>query len=147
MTSKEAMKRIKTSHHIAMDMLCEGRKDEETEMAISKIEQELELFEKCKDDNCNYQIENAKLIDKFDAYYELHKQLEKGYDELSVDNDKLIQENRNLKKIIELIVNKCVNTLYIDISKDVKEYNGWVSKYYQLTQEEYKLVKEWLKND
>ena len=62
----------------------------------------------------------------------------------AIDNKILClqEENAKLKKVIDLIVNKCVNTIHIIISKDVKEYNKWASKYYQLTQKEYNLLKE-----
>ena len=80
---------------------------------------------------------------KFDAYYELHKQLEKGYDELSVENDKLIQENRKLKKVIDILkrfvtISYCRN----------EETNKWdIPLMYsfgfseKITQEEYDLLK------
>ena len=40
--SKEALERIKKSHCIAMAMLCEGRKDIETENAIKELEEIVE---------------------------------------------------------------------------------------------------------
>ena len=44
MNSREALERIIKSHHIAMAMLCEGRKDDETEKAIETIKQDLEDY-------------------------------------------------------------------------------------------------------
>ncbi len=46
MTSKEALKRIKKSHSVAMALLTEGAKDEETENAIRFIEEDLKRLEK-----------------------------------------------------------------------------------------------------
>lgn len=48
MNSKEALERIIKSHHIAMAMLCEGRKDDETEKAIETIKKDLDKLEELK---------------------------------------------------------------------------------------------------
>ena len=100
-----------------------------SEYLVEVIKQDLERLE--------------SLEAKFDAYYELHKQLEKGYDELSVENDKLIQENRKLKKVIDILkrfvtISYCRN----------EETNKWdIPLMYsfgfseKITQEEYDLLK------
>ena len=44
MNRKEALERIKRSHRIAMDMLVDGQKDEETEKAIGIVEKDLETL-------------------------------------------------------------------------------------------------------
>ena len=56
----------------------------------------------------------------------------------------LQEENKKLKKVIELLEPKSINTLQLRYSKNVEEYNEWASKYYQLTPEEYKILKEYL---
>ena len=45
MTNREALERIKKSHHVAMAMLCDGKPDEETENAIKVIEQALKRLD------------------------------------------------------------------------------------------------------
>lgn len=42
LTYEEALERVKKSHCIAMAMLCEGRKDIETENALKKLEEVIE---------------------------------------------------------------------------------------------------------
>lgn len=42
LTYEEALERVKKSHCIAMAMLCEGRKDIETENALKKLEEAIE---------------------------------------------------------------------------------------------------------
>ena len=63
---------------------------------------------------------------------------------LHTEIDSLHTENEKLKKVIELLEHKSINTLQLRYSKNVEAYNEWASKYYQLTQEEYELLKEYL---
>ena len=125
----------------ALDLLysdaINGNMDENHEY-INREEIEREYFEIKQD------LDRLESLEaKFDAYYELHKQLEKGYDELSVENDKLIQENRKLKKVIDILkrfvtISYCRN----------EETNKWdIPLMYsfgfseKITQEEYDLLK------
>lgn len=55
--------------------------------------------------------------------------------------DKYQQENEKLKKAIEIMRNKKVNILFLFLHK-LEDYNFLVWKKYQLTQEEYDLLKE-----
>ena len=48
MTSKEALERIKKSHHIAMSCMEIDKPDIETEKAIKTIEKDLEILEMLK---------------------------------------------------------------------------------------------------
>ena len=80
---------------------------------------------------------------KFDAYYELHKQLEEGYDNASVENEKLIQENRKLKKVIEILkrfetISYCRNEETNKWDIPLMYFFGFSEK---ITQEEYDLLK------
>lgn len=144
MNSREKINSIKSViNEFYHDMNCKGNL---TECANECWKEYQQFCEDIKKD-----LERLESLEaKFDAYYELHKQLEKGYDELSVDNEKLIQENRNLKKVIEIL---CANNIHIrtlKLSKNVDEYNSQIenySYYDELTQEEYKLLKEWFGNE
>ena len=69
-------------------------------------------------------------------------------------NYELIKENYNLKTSIKLLIYKCVDILHIRNSKNVEEYNKLISEwyklpqkrdeYYELLQEEFDLLKEYL---
>ena len=148
MTSIEAFKNIKTlsycKQHITIQEWC------------NIIEQDLDRLEKLESELkrksgiiCMLESENESLEAKFDAYYELHKQLEKGYDDLSVDNDKLIQENRKLKKVIEILKDK----LELPLEDDFDVVNKDDVHLYRLrtkcliNEEEYEILKEVLKYD
>lgn len=59
MTNREALERIKRLHHVAMAMLCDGRKDEETENAIKIIEQVLDRLEELEEEEKNAKLKKA----------------------------------------------------------------------------------------
>ena len=126
MTSKECLERLFDDYEYLIEEyyprseLIESQLNK-TKNNVNKIIQDLERLE--------------SLEAKFDAYYELHKQLEKGYDELSVDNEKLIQENRNLKKVIEILKRKMIIVKLRD-----NEYIIHGNEY--ITKEQYELLKE-----
>ena len=57
MTSKEALKRIKKSHYVAMDCMGIEEPDVETEEAIKTIEKDLDIFD------CFQKIDKKELKD------------------------------------------------------------------------------------
>lgn len=73
MTSREALERIIKSHYIAMAMLCEDQKDDETEKAIEIIKQDLEVLEIIK--QINEEWLEGKIKD-FDALAKIMEELE-----------------------------------------------------------------------
>lgn len=64
--------------------------------------------------------------------------------------EKLNKENIEMKKVLEIIINKYVDIHYLEISKTVEEYNEYAEKEtlfgMKLTEDEFKLVKEMQKN-
>ena len=128
-----------------------GNMDENHEY-INREEIEREYFE------IKHDLDRLESLEaKFDAYYELHKQLEEGYDNIAVENDKLIQENRNLKKVIDFIKENFEIELHYDEECDeyticfmeydeyLEEISTGITKY--VNKEEYDLLKEYLGND
>ena len=74
------------------------------------------------------------------------KSLLKYNEELFEKNLELDKENEKLTKAIEIIKNKKVNIHFLFLHK-LEDYNRLVCNAYQLTQEEYDLLKEVLEND
>ena len=116
MTSKEALKKLFFDNKdLRVDITLNDRKVCEI---YNIIKDDLERFEECKNENCNYQIENAELQ----------------------------QENEKLKQALDIIIHKYVNTYTIRYkSKSYEEYNFLVNG--DLTKEEYELLKEVLNNE
>lgn len=55
------------------------------------------------------------------------------------------KENKKLKKVIEIMVDKKVSKFWIVMSESVDRYNAVMGKNYILTQEEYELLKEYFR--
>ena len=138
MTSKEALERLvgKTS---ILDDTCASL---ENCIKCGKCRYN-EPCETCDDYNLVMTIkQDIERLEKIEKENQTNKDFIKIQNEiLKIKED----ENTKLKKIIELILNKCVIELHIKVSKNVEEYNKWNTKCFQLTQEEYNLLKEWLK--
>lgn len=79
MTSKEALERIKKSHFVAMALLIDGEKDEETEQALEIIAKSLEVLEIIKERKVNvYDLNRV-----FSAYKYNYFCVLEGYQELT----------------------------------------------------------------
>lgn len=61
------------------------------------------------------------------------------------------KENAEYKKILNIIKEKKVDIYILNDLGTLEEYNEWVLKkygtYYQLTQEEFTLLKRWIENE
>lgn len=106
----------------------------------------LELLEKN-----NQEIEKLYLNEN-KHWCETIDSLRKENQELKFDNELICKlaydrqvENEKLKKIIEIIINKRINVVFFKACKDIKEANIYRSKENKLTQQEYDLLKEFLK--
>lgn len=79
---------------------------------------------------------------------------EKTLENFEYENKMLIKENtRNVKiieeqeKVLEIIKEKWVNVAVLIHSKTVEEYNNNAHTPYNLTKEEFKLLKRWVENE
>ena len=59
------------------------------------------------------------------------------------------EQNKKQAKTLDILKKKCVSKGYIRWTTNYKNYNAFCdgTDYAELTQEEYDLLKEWLKND
>ena len=97
---------------------------EEVKREYNIIKQDLELFEKCKNENCDYQIKNA---------------------ELQEENEKLKQALDILKKYLHLFSNQSIpEVAYVEDYYLSLTGNDWCVN---ITDKEYELLKEVLNND
>lgn len=126
MKIKEALERIKKSHHIAMAMLCEGRKDDETEKAIETIEKKLKQLE----EKVNH-FKNVK-----NRYRRNQKFVEK-------ENEKLKKAIEILKDILDIKLEVYINggcTLNHKVIPNCRRPDERCLRY--LDKEQYELLKE-----
>lgn len=73
-----------------------------------------------------------------------------AFDKLFESNQKLSEMYVKLKQAIDILKVKRIQTRFLEESKNVDEYNKWVSNLMnirELTQEEYELLKEVLGNE
>lgn len=125
MESKQALqelRRMNPQTTIQNTMLIERYLD----LCKEVVEKDLELFEKCKNENCDYQIKNAELKDKLEELQEENKKqlerikmLEKDIITTYGFNKKLREENANLKKVINSLSNKS-EFVIMNQNKEVK---------------------------
>ena len=125
MESKQALqelRRMNPQTTIQNTMLIERYLD----LCKEVVEKDLELFEKCKNENCDYQIENAKLKDKLEELQEENKKqlerikmLEKDIITTYEFNKELREENSKLKKFINSLSNKS-DFIIMNQNKEVK---------------------------
>lgn len=123
MTSKEALKKLFFDNKdLRVDITLNDRKVCEI---YNIIKDDLERFEECKNENCNYQIENAELQ----------------------------QENKKLKQVIDIFERTHIHIYYLRRTKNVEEYNKMIDIVNEydffdyLIQEDYDLLKEVLGNE
>ena len=142
MTSKEALKRLKQETSPATYM-----NDFDKDECIEIIKQDLKRLEKLEEENEKLKVENDELLDN-----KLELVIKNKQQDMFIE--KLIQECDKLKKGIGLLTYKPIDILHIKISKSVEEYNKLNSEcynftqeeyeYYELLQEEFDLLKEYL---
>ena len=90
-----------------------------------------------------FQEENTKLEKENEALKLSRESIKNNYVQLV---DKLVKENSKLKKVIEILINKEVVINWI-MTDSLEMYNAGLFKEYQLTQEEYDLLRRHFKNE
>ena len=117
---------------------------------IVKLEDDLQHYTMVDKDNVKAKYIELELIDYKKVLKDLDcfEVLEKEYERLDKDNHscyldycELQAENEKVKKAIEIMRNKKVNIFLLLLHK-LEDYNLLVCKAYQLTQQEYDLLKE-----
>lgn len=92
-----------------------------------------------------------KDLDRLEKLEKDIKELRKAIKTWNENGGKLLKENIELKKAIEILVNKRVNILIlkycIEKGEGIDTYNLYYTTEEQLTKEEYELLKEVLENE
>ena len=146
MTSKEALKRIKKSHYVAMDCMGIEEPDVETEEAIKTIEKDLDRLE-------SLERQNELLKKNLKEYQEyIKKGVEEHYEDFMSDYDLLRQEYQELMKKAEIleIIKKSIthkeNHKYV-LNEKLKGQKFMIMGLYIKGDTDFKKIKEWLKNE
>ena len=90
------------------------------------------------------ELERLKKLEE--NYYSLNVACE----EIEFENVRLEKENKKLKQVIEILINKEIQMRFLRENKNVDDYNNWIfnlMNYSNLTQEEFELLKEVFENE
>lgn len=91
-----------------------------------------------------------KDLDKLEKLEKDIKELRNSIKSWDENAGNLLKENTKLKKVCHILLYKKINIDFLRESKDVDEYNKWISNlmnYRELSLEQYELLKEVFENE